>query len=322
MNSADPVVWSGNPALGFLDYVHRQGAGIVDIDDAITATTAVTPAKISLGEGTSATPKLATLTITNNGPAAVTYTLSHDSALATTAATFAPGPAATFAAVVFTAPVVTVPSGGSVDVDVTITPPTFQGRVYGGYLLVTPAGAPPLRVPYAGFSGDYQLIQVLASGGCAFPGIFKFGGQTICPAAPPTTPALPLGVPVARQAAGATCLVENREDRPVILYHLAHQSQRLEIRALEQATGRSYLVAFADHLGRNATNGVSLAANGFFTYTWDGKQLFTNAAGRVRRREVPEGAYNLQIVVTKALAEPGNSDHLEVWTSPTIVIER
>ena len=24
-----------NPALGFLDYVHRQGAGMVDIDDAI-----------------------------------------------------------------------------------------------------------------------------------------------------------------------------------------------------------------------------------------------------------------------------------------------
>ena len=155
-----------------------------------------------------------------------------------------------------------------------------------------------------------------------FPGIFKLGGQTVCVAATATAPAITLDMPSTRQAAGATFLVENREDRPVVLYHLAHQSRRLEIRALEQATGRSYLVAFGDYLGRNATNGVSLANNGFFTFTWDGKQLFTNAAGKVHRREVPEGAYNLQLVVTKALAEPANPAHVEVWTSPTIVIER
>ena len=33
-NSADPKNWSGNPGLGFIDYAHRQGAGMVDIDDA------------------------------------------------------------------------------------------------------------------------------------------------------------------------------------------------------------------------------------------------------------------------------------------------
>ena len=325
MNSADPAVWAGNPALGFLDYVHRQGAGMVDIDDAIRATTAVTPAKISLGEGTGVAPKSATLTITNNGPTAVTYTLSHQPALATTASTFSPGAAASFATVGFSASLVTVPNGASVEVNVTITPPTVQGRVYGGYLAVTPAGAPPLRVPYAGFSGDYQMIQVLTSGVCSpstFPGIFKLGGQSVCVPASPTTPAITLDIPVTRQAPGATFLVENREDRPVILYHLSHPSRRLEIRAVEQATGRSYLVAFSDYLGRNATAGASLATNGFFTYTWDGKQLFTNAAGRVHRREVPEGAYNLQLVVTKALAEPENPTHLEVWTSPTVVIQR
>ncbi|MGH8429286.1 MAG: S8 family serine peptidase, partial [Solimonas sp.] len=38
-NSADPKNWNGNPSLGFLDNVHRQGAGLVDIDDAILATT-------------------------------------------------------------------------------------------------------------------------------------------------------------------------------------------------------------------------------------------------------------------------------------------
>jgi subtilisin family serine protease len=324
MNSADPAVWSGNPSLGFLDYVHRQGAGMVDIDDAITATTTVTPAKLSLGEGTGAAATNETLTITNHGTTPVTYALSHQAALAT-GSTFVPGAFTTAATVGFASTPVTVPGGASVDVNVTITPPTSQGRVYGGYLVITPAGRSPLRVPYAGFSGDYQLIQVLAAGGCTlspFPGIFKLGGSTLCAAATATAPAVTLDVPVTRQPEGAVFLVEQREDRPVILFHLAHQSRRIEFRAVEQATGRSYLAGFADYVIRNPTNGPSLVNGGFFTFTWDGKQLFTNAAGKVHRKEVPEGAYKLQIAVTKALAEAANPAHVEVWTSPTIVIQR
>ena len=49
-NSADPKPWWGNPGLGFLDNVHRQGAGMLDIDDAILSTANVTPGKLSLGE--------------------------------------------------------------------------------------------------------------------------------------------------------------------------------------------------------------------------------------------------------------------------------
>src|SRR3546814_5045854 len=39
-----------SPALGFLDQVHRQGAGLLDIDDAIVAQTRITPGELSLGE--------------------------------------------------------------------------------------------------------------------------------------------------------------------------------------------------------------------------------------------------------------------------------
>ena len=50
-NSADPKAWWGNPQPGFLDNVHRQGAGMLDIDDAILATTRIEPGKIAVGEG-------------------------------------------------------------------------------------------------------------------------------------------------------------------------------------------------------------------------------------------------------------------------------
>jgi minor extracellular serine protease Vpr len=324
-NSADPAPFSTTP---FRDAAHRQGAGMVDIDDAILATTAITPSEVAVGEGTTA--QTFTFTITNSGPAAVTYMLSHVSGITTFGSTFAPSLASNAASVLFTPSSVNVPAGGSATFDATINPaglaaiPVLNRGVYGGSIVATGGGA-TYRVPYAGFIGDYQTIQVLAPGGCAlspFPGIFKIGGTTLCAAATPTAVAVTLDVPVTRQPDGAVFLVENREDRPVILFHLAHQSRRIEIRAVEQATGRSYLVAFADYLIRNATNGVSLANGGFSTFTWDGKQLFTNAAGKVHRKEVPEGAYKLQLVVTKALAEAGNPSHTEVWTSPTIIIER
>jgi hypothetical protein len=96
----------------------------------------------------------------------------------------------------------------------------------------------------------------------------------------------------------------------------------LEIRAVDATTGLSYLVAFADYVTRNASNGISFDAGAFSTYTWDGKKLFTNAAGKVRRDALPDGAYKLQLVVTKALAEPNNAAHIETWTSPTFLITR
>jgi minor extracellular serine protease Vpr len=314
-NSADPVPFS---IFSNRDAVHLQGAGMVDIDDAITATTTVTPSELSVGEGTTA--KIFTLTIANEGADPVTYALSHVPALMTHSSTFAPGIATNAAAVGFSAASVDVPGGESASFNVSITPPGVNRSVYGGSLVVS-GGGRVYRVPYAGFAGDYQSIQVLAPGGCPlspFPGIFKRGGETVCVAATETSPAVLLAGAFTRQTEGALFNVEDRTDRPVILYHRAHQSRRLEIRAINMATNESHLVAFADYLTRNATNGVG----GFFTYTWDGKRLVTNPAGRVHRSEVPEGSYQLQIVVTKALAEPGNPAHIETWNSPTIYIAR
>ena len=75
-NSADPQLWSLNPATGLPDSVHRQGAGMLDIPGAIRSTTLITPAKLSLGEVEGASVTRA-VTIANSGSTDVTYTLSH-----------------------------------------------------------------------------------------------------------------------------------------------------------------------------------------------------------------------------------------------------
>ena len=108
----------------------------------------------------------------------------------------------------------------------------------------------------------------------------------------------------------------------VLLYHLALQSQRVEIRAVN-ARDEEFLVARTDLAERNPTNDLTppgqTTGPGFFVYTWDGKAVFENAKnGTVNRRGLPNGTYRLRLVVTKALAEVGNPAHTEIWTSPTM----
>jgi subtilisin family serine protease len=178
-NSADPKPWWGNPALGFLDNVHRQGAGMLDIDDAILSTTTITPGKLSLGES-SAGPAMKTLTLYNNSGVDVTYDLSHQAALATGPNTFTVGFFNAPASVVFSSSSVTVPAWGTAWVDVTITANAALAdlSLYGGYIAFTPqGGGQAYRVSYAGLKGDYQSKQVLTSGGSGFPLV---GRATAC----------------------------------------------------------------------------------------------------------------------------------------------
>ena len=177
-NSADPKNWSGSPGLGFLDFVHRQGAGMVDVDDAIASTTTVTPGKLSFGEGSGGS---GTLSIANASSSAQTYAVSHVAALAT-------GPAATqispfgFGVFLgsqtptFSSSSVTVPAGGtgSLDVSIAVDPASLPAQSqYGGYIVLTrQSDGQVFRVPYAGFLGDYQSIVAMPSR-APFPAIGK-----------------------------------------------------------------------------------------------------------------------------------------------------
>ena len=289
---------------------------MIDIDDAIEADTLVTPGKVSLGEGTSHAFQV---TVKNNGATSRDYTVVHQNSRVVLG-TFPPhGVANLSAGVTITPGSFTLAAGQSQVVNVSVASIGIQGLLYGGWIRVN-QGTTSYRVPYGGFDGDYQAIQVLAPGACTFPGIFKAGGQTTCAAGPPA-----VNLPGwTRQAAGATYNVGNRPDRPIVLYHLAHQSQRIEIRAVN-ASNQEFLVARTDLAERNPTNDLTppgqTSGPGFFTYTWDGKAVFINEKnGVVNRRGLPSGTYKLRLVVTKALAETGNAAHTETWDSPTMNI--
>jgi minor extracellular serine protease Vpr len=296
-NSADPKNWWGNPGLGFLDNVHRQGAGMLDIDDAILATTKVTPGKLSLGESEFG-PAVRTVTVENKSSFAVTYSLSHVGALSTGPNTFAPAFFTGFADVAFSAPSVTVPAGGSASFDVTITAnPTLADRsLYGGYLVLTPqGGGQTFRVPYAGFKGDYQSIPVLTPGGFGFPALgWSPNGSSFGFAAP-----------------GDVFTMEGF-DIPFVLVHFDHQSRYFKGELINATSGKRIGVAFFDeYLPRNSTS------TGFYAYPVDG---YVTQGKKVSM--APDGSYYLQVTLLKALGDETNPAHIETWTSPVFVIDR
>lgn len=300
-NSADPKAWWGNPGLGFLDNVHRQGAGMLDIDDAILATTRVEPAKIATGES-EAGPFTQTLRIDNKSSSAVTYDLSSVNALSTGANSFSPSFSTSNAGVAFSAASVTVPGKGSASVDVTITPATGPvGGQYGGYVVLTPQGGGQVyRVPFAGYVGDYQARQVLAPGAYGMPALgwsndganFGFADE------------------------GDVFTLQG-QDVPYVLVHLAHQSRRLRIEALDAGTGKSMgRVSDDEYLPRNG------ATTGFFAFAWDGTTFRGNGKNPTQWRTAPDGSYVLKVSVLKALGDENNPAHWETWTSPAFTIDR
>ena len=309
-NSADPKNWSGNPGLGFLDFVHRQGAGMVDVDDAIASTTTVTPGKVSLGEGEGGS---ATLTIANASSSAQTYVLSDQPALNT-------GPTATspfgfavqdgFSTVTFSAASVVVPAGGTGSVIATITahPGIAQQAQYGGYLVLTrQSDGQVFRVPYAGLKGDYQSIVAMPNR-APFPALGKETAINTFSLAAPTE----------------VWTLASMDEIPNVLLHFDHQVRRLEMEVLDAATGARLHPVFSnvleqDYLSRNQT------ATGFFAYPWEGGRLHSNGNGSksgLAWKTVPDGTYKLNVRALKALGDAANPAHWETWTSPTITIDR
>jgi minor extracellular serine protease Vpr len=294
-NSADPKNWWGNPGLGFLDNVHRQGAGMLDVPGAILSTVTVSPGKLSLGES-EAGSAVRTLTISNDGSDAVTFDLSHAPALATGPNTFTPAFFASFASATFSAASVTVAPGGSATVDVTITAPAGLANrgMYGGYVVLTPqGGGATYRVPYAGLAGDYQSMVVLT------PGASTFGNPLL-------RPSQTFG------ASGPVTLTNPSASPAWVFVHLDHQVRRLRMEVFDANSGKAWHRAFDEgYVGRNQT------ATGFFAIPFDGVTVNGNKVNTL-----PDGQYVIKLSVLKALGDEANPAHTETWTSPVITIDR
>ena len=229
--------------------------------------------------------------------------------LATGPNTFVQAPGLSYydapATVSFSWPSITVSSGDDdAEIEVTITAPDgtlLDDRgLYGGYIVLTPRdGGAPLRVPYAGFKGDYQAVQVLAPTANGFPWLSKLSGGSF-----------------SNQPAGASFSLVG-DDIPFFLMHLDHQSESILLEAIDKATGKvSGRISQDDWFVRNSS------PTGAFAWAWDGNVYKRDPSKAHQWRTVPNGQYTVRVTVQKALADKNNPAHFETWTSPVITIAR
>ncbi len=319
-NSADPAPRPD----GSVEPVVRQGAGLIDIDDAILATTTISPAKLSLGDDGSAASHR--LTISNRGRSAVTYALSTAGAPALAgrdifAEHLEAGPSTvTFRRAGQPIASIAVPRRGDARVEVRIAPNASlsEGAVYGGYLVFTPGdGGPPLRVPYAGYKGDYQAVPALTPTTQGYPWLARQTSVTID------------GVgavhPVyAKQEAGAAFTLapvsfgpRQGADIPLVLVHLNNFARRIRVEVFSPGRRRSLGTAFSqDYVPRNVVENLLSQPWALPTpLPFDG----TVRRGGQRLR-LPDGEYELRVTVDRPLA--GRDTPAETWTSPPFRIGR
>lgn len=299
MNTADPLTWSLMPDQGYLGPVHRQGAGLLDMVEAVHTTTTVEEPSISLGEGEDG-PRTVTVNVTNSSDQEKTYDVGIRHGIATGAPTYDPSFYVADGIAEPSASSVTVPAQGSSEVTVTLGEDFgVDGHIYGGW--VTLAGADEdLVVPYAGLSGDYQALPVLDDQGMGLPVLGVSDGA---------------GGVLLDPDGGHTYTMQNG-DVPYLAYYFQYPVERLEVRAYWiNGGGKAKLVNpsvglidAADHLGRSGGPKV---------FAWDGSYALKNQKSKtVKNRD-----YILQMRVLKPLGDPDDPDHWETYTSPRFTID-
>ncbi|MCU0698938.1 MAG: S8 family serine peptidase [Myxococcaceae bacterium] len=276
-----------------LEPIVRQGAGLARVDVAAQTRVRVTPSKLSLGESQGQTSFTRLLTVTNRGSSELVFTLSHAPSLSVIGNSYTPtATPAGQAQVAFSAQTLTVPAGGAASVSVTITPNSMLpvAGLYGGWVVFT-SGPTVLRVPYLGFSGDYQTMTVINAPD-AGPYLARGPGPAFTP--------LPDG--------GVFTLAGT--DTPTVVVHLDHFSRTFALDAIDADTGKPWGTFFSmEYVGKDYT------ATAWQRVQWDGFTTFDK-----RRALVPNGRYRIQMTVLKAMGDAGTPSDVERWVSPAFTL--
>lgn len=324
-NTAEPTEFAVIKNTGFLDAAHHQGAGLIQVDKAIVGTTTVAPGKISTGESADG-PHTQTLTITNRGTEAVTWTLDAEDAVSTYAdpkdpndpedpdALFQPFPWQNSVAftidetsVSFSSPTVTVPAGGTATVDVTIAPDvdSVEGTQYSGFLhLTSDEGADTISVPFAGMAGDYGSLPIFPDLGIGVPALVvltkcDFWEDQQCLDPEPET-----------EDADTKTIYKLGKDLPTLIAHVAYPVKRMTMEVMQAAANGKPIestkkTAYAvDNVGRDS--GLSL-------WSWDGR--LADSSGLLK--EVAPGNYVLRLTALEADGDGGTQS----WTSPAFGVK-
>ena len=301
-STATPVTWTeagGDASL--LEPAARQGAGLVDADAAVLASVQPSSSVLSIGRYDKLPDGYqSSVTLTNHGDGPVTYALSHQDAVTVTGASEAPQRGTASPSTVSTdGQSVTVPAGGTATIDVTITAPDgiADGDFFGGWIVLTPAGAKPVRIPFQGVGGNLARAGVIGErtrlgnlkGEAVDPASYVYGDSTL-------------------STLGAY------EDLPVALIDTA-----IPYRGATMEVSRVNADGTTESLGQVASNPSPYTRADQPVFVWDGSYI--DAADGDRVLQAPTGQYQLTVYALPVGGEEGVSEDWASWTSPTFSLD-
>ncbi|CAE6398441.1 unnamed protein product [Rhizoctonia solani] len=355
-NTAIPVKQTTNQA-SLIETAAHQGAGLLNVYDAVRNTGSLTPAEILLND-TAYFKGTHTLKLRNGGKKLVTYTLTHVPAgtantITGIEANLGPVPLVGNAATVsFTPDKIIVPAGATVSIHITIKAPTgldpAMFPVYSGYIKATGSDNTVLQSTYLGVAAKLKDAKILDSTDAYFsvklPLIVDSEGNPVPPE-------------------GSVTYTMNGSDTPVVIYRLVQGTPLMRVDLIDSKTKvttnqrrsaetdiepakrcgdaegpyskRSImdwlLPIKGKHCGGTFANMKTLgvlyqedylprnsAAGTAAANGYSALQFIAYANGTA----IPDGSYKLLVRALKITGNAKAEEDYEVWTSPIIQIKR
>ncbi|KAI9595022.1 peptidase S8/S53 domain-containing protein [Syncephalis fuscata] len=325
-NAGKPTVQSINKHW-ITSSVARQGAGMINVKQALISKTRVTPSRLALNDtqqqadATSTIQK--TITILNNDQEAKTYRLRHQPALSVQSFNASQMVPATplqkriYAAVTFSTQEIQIPAGESRDITVTIRPPRSlpeaERWVYSGYLSIDPTANSSWRchsstsskdavyVPYLGMKGRLRDIHVfnLASN---YPFLRNLNDNT----------------QIALPNETATYSMKNY-DFPWVYIRLEYAT-RLSFVRIYSAETKQLLGIVPNSISELLSRNDDTPDNYELALPWTGD--VESLDDRHTVSDLPNGRYYLTVLALRPLGDHTLDNDYDIWQSPTVSIQR
>jgi minor extracellular serine protease Vpr len=344
MNNAQPfkVFQKDN-----LDSVARQGAGLVDIHQAINTKLIVQPQSIAIGDIKHlAVNNEYKLTLENTGQEATDFKLTHMSASSVQAygpssfsKTLVPLKKPEYktdkeseASVDFAQSVVNVPAGGKVDVPVRIRPPSNSGSVpptiYSGYLVVYDQRTNyEAHVPYAGLTASLKDMGVLLQNS-TFPAV-ELPTKQIVSKADPALIVFQLSSASAMVVIDVVSAAEKSKTLGTIPGGYDTFLGRNDIEDLNDMLGLEWYGNVAESFeaatSRNKlmptlySTGTLRSSFNHNLRTASNRTLHSQVMTDVRALQ--NGKYHIRISALKMYGDPKNSEDFDTWMSPELNVQ-
>ncbi|CEL53508.1 Minor extracellular protease vpr OS=Bacillus subtilis (strain 168) GN=vpr PE=1 SV=1 [Rhizoctonia solani AG-1 IB] len=349
-NTAMPVMHTVNVSLA--PTTGQQGAGLVNVYDAIKATGSLLPAEMLLND-TAHFQGTHTLVVNNGGTQDVTYRLSHlPAGTINTISGIQPNAidlVDNSATVTIEPTELVVPAGSSASVNVTISPPTnldaSQFPVYSGYVRATGSDNSTLQSTYIGVAASLKGMKVIDNTNAYFgdvqvPAVADALGNPVPPNGSATfrMNALDFPIVVFRLVAGSPLvrfdLIDSQQSPTTNQRRIRHEDERHETGPATtpskrstsswlftkrfQATGTFDAVPILGILSQERYIARSNAA----TTPEEGGYYAVAISQYGNGTAIPNGSYRILLRALKITGSPDQEEDYETWTSPTIIVNR